>query len=539
MGPTESNSQLLRHIDPGSTVLAVVDMTSGYHQVHVHPDDRHYLTVICQAGRFRYNVLSQGITSASDLFNMMSESEGNSRFGELWRNCLKNMDDILIAGKNMEDLKEKLVTFLTFCRFKNIKLKTSKFLISTSVEFGGCLISKENLSDSVFIEPKQNRIKAFEELKKPTTRKELQVYAGMCSSLQTWFPAIPMVIPEIRRACGGGSTRRLGWNAVMEEEYRIVKEVMKTQLRLSPYNEKEPLCLVIDGASSVGAGYVLFQWRNSEDPTQGASIISANSTMFPRNRGFSPIDGELMDLVFACRSTGYWTSHCPDLHLFSDCSGLLQMLKKHIVDVKNPLHRKLLCEIPSFNFKTVRHVPGKSNKLTDALSRLTRLVSRANFDPLTDNKPIILNMCKRATTRGTLGQLMREDPLVVAMAEAGSLDPDYVQMCNMVEGRFRAADIPQESELKQIEGIREELRVVQMNSGARLLVRGEEVYVPASERAHMVGVLHMGHQSAETMIRNCKGRIFFPGMRKMLNKLHASQSSYCLFNIFLIPGKNI
>ena len=168
---------------------------SKFHCVRVHPEDRHFLPVICQAGRFRYNVLSQGITSASDLFNMMSESEGNSRFEELWRTCLKNMDDVLIAGRNMEDLKGKLVTFLNFCHTKNINLKTSKFLISTEVEFGGCLISKETLSDSVFIEPKQNRIRAFEELKKPTTRKELQVYAGMCSSLQSWFPAIPMVIP--------------------------------------------------------------------------------------------------------------------------------------------------------------------------------------------------------------------------------------------------------------------------------------------------------------------------------------------------------
>ena len=127
--PTESNSQLLRHIDPSATVFAMVDMTIGYHQLEVHPDDRHYLTVICQAGRFRYNVVSQGIISASDFFNMMTESEGNSRFGEMWRNCLKNMDDVLIAGKNMADLQEKLETFLTFCKVKNIKLKTSKFVI--------------------------------------------------------------------------------------------------------------------------------------------------------------------------------------------------------------------------------------------------------------------------------------------------------------------------------------------------------------------------------------------------------------------------
>ena len=112
----------------------------------------------------------------------------------------------------------------------------------------------------------------------------------------------------------------------MNEEYQMVRDVMKKQLRLSPYNEKEPLCLVVDGASSVGAGYVLFQWRDSQDPGAGAHIISANSTMFPKNRVFSPIDGELMALVFACRATGYWTSHCPDLHLFSDCRGLLQMM---------------------------------------------------------------------------------------------------------------------------------------------------------------------------------------------------------------------
>ena len=99
------------------------------------------------------------MASASDLFNMMSESGGNTRFGKLWRNCLKNMDDLLIAGKDMADLQEKLEVFLSFCKLKNIKLKPSKFVISTSVEFGGCLVSKEDLG--VFIEPKENRIKVF------------------------------------------------------------------------------------------------------------------------------------------------------------------------------------------------------------------------------------------------------------------------------------------------------------------------------------------------------------------------------------------
>ena len=112
------------------------------------------------------------------------------------------------------------------------------------------------MEESLFIEPKNNRILALEELRKPETKRDLQVFAGMVASLQNWYPSLPLVIPNIRRACGGKV--KLEWDAVMEQEYEMVKEVMRTQLRLSPYDETKPLCLVVDGASSVGAGYVLF-----------------------------------------------------------------------------------------------------------------------------------------------------------------------------------------------------------------------------------------------------------------------------------------
>ena len=94
-------------------------------------------------------------------------SDGNSRLGDMWICSLKNMDDVLICGRDMEDLKNKMHTFLGFCKEKNIKLNPSKFLISTEVEIGGCIISRETLGESVFIEPKNNRIMALEELRKP------------------------------------------------------------------------------------------------------------------------------------------------------------------------------------------------------------------------------------------------------------------------------------------------------------------------------------------------------------------------------------
>ena len=100
---------------------------------------------------------------------------------------------------------------------------------------------------------------------------------------------------------------------------------------------------------------------------------------------------------------------------------------------------------------------------------------------------------------------MKEDPLVLALAEAGSLDAEYLRMCNLVQNRSKAKEIPDDCELKQVEGLLEELKVVEMSTGASILVRNDEFYVPQREREHMLDVLHLGHHSAETKLRNCRG----------------------------------
>ena len=102
---------MLRHIEPDAKWFATLDMVSAYHQVSVHPEDRHLLTVICQQGRFQYNTLSQGICSASDLFNYLSD--GTVRYDGNWQSIQKNMDDVLFAAKTLDELELMLPAFLS------------------------------------------------------------------------------------------------------------------------------------------------------------------------------------------------------------------------------------------------------------------------------------------------------------------------------------------------------------------------------------------------------------------------------------------
>ena len=57
----------------------------------------------------------------------------------------------LDGSPNLAELESMIEEFLQSCHEKNIKLKGSKFLISSCVEFGGCRISHDTLNDKGFV----------------------------------------------------------------------------------------------------------------------------------------------------------------------------------------------------------------------------------------------------------------------------------------------------------------------------------------------------------------------------------------------------
>ena len=151
----------------------------------------------------------------------------------------KNMDDVLFAAKTLEELELMLTNFFNFCSKKNIKLKGSKFCVSQEVEFGGVRISAAELNrkDCVFIEPRDQRLRAFDQLSRPTTKKECQVWAGMVASLASWFPASSLSCPIIRKATAGST--KLVWSDEMEQEYLQTRKLMKQNLKISPYRAEK------------------------------------------------------------------------------------------------------------------------------------------------------------------------------------------------------------------------------------------------------------------------------------------------------------
>ena len=62
---------------------------------------------------------------------------------------------------------------------------------------------------------------------------------------------------------------------------------------MTSFNPNKSLRLVIDAASTDGAGFVLFQFVDNMDPGSGAVIVNANCTRFKESQlRFSPIEAE-------------------------------------------------------------------------------------------------------------------------------------------------------------------------------------------------------------------------------------------------------
>ena len=85
-----------------------------------------------------------------------------------------------MVAPTLEALEAMIEEFLQSCHAKNIKLKGTKFVISTCVEFGGCRISADKLNDKGFnfIHPKEGRVRAFEELNAPPPNGRLRYGQG-------------------------------------------------------------------------------------------------------------------------------------------------------------------------------------------------------------------------------------------------------------------------------------------------------------------------------------------------------------------------
>ena len=129
------------------------------------------------------------------------------------------MDDVLLFSDTLEGLKKELEIYLDMCKKKTVGKQTVF-----------CVL------------PKNSHIQAFQNLKKPKTKHDVRVFYDMLASLQTLNQSIPLRA-KLLRAAAGARGKKFVWTEDMENEYNKIREIMKKQLKLTPYDPGKKLRL--------------------------------------------------------------------------------------------------------------------------------------------------------------------------------------------------------------------------------------------------------------------------------------------------------
>ena len=124
----DGSSQILRRLEPDDVLFGVVNLSSDYHQVSIHPDT-------LPNGKYSYTTLPQGASVSSDYFNLTTNKEIRGKTG-----FYKNEDNVLVTSPTLRVLEERRRKLLKVCRKRNMKLNPDKLQLGREEVYGGTKI---------------------------------------------------------------------------------------------------------------------------------------------------------------------------------------------------------------------------------------------------------------------------------------------------------------------------------------------------------------------------------------------------------------
>lgn len=141
-----------RHITPtvddvihgqnGATVFSKLDLTSGYHQLELHPDSRYITTFTTHLGLSRYKRLNFGISSAAEVFqNTICQTLQGLR-------GVKNLsDDIIVYGTSQSEHDDNPGAVFQRIKESGLTLNRKKCEFNKPrLEFFGFIFSADGIS---------------------------------------------------------------------------------------------------------------------------------------------------------------------------------------------------------------------------------------------------------------------------------------------------------------------------------------------------------------------------------------------------------
>uniref|UniRef100_H3AFS8 Gypsy retrotransposon integrase-like protein 1 n=1 Tax=Latimeria chalumnae TaxID=7897 RepID=H3AFS8_LATCH len=242
----------------GACLFSTVDLSSGYWQVQMAPQDHPKTAFTTGNGLYQFKVMPMGLTNAPPTFLVLQ--------GCLWDICLVYLDDVIIFSKSFDQhLKDLAQVFKRF-QAAGLKIRPDK-----------CHLARDHV---IFL---------GHEWPSPTSPTEVRAFLGLCSYYHHFIKDFAHIAPLHKL-----TQKRILFNGqrnVMPFEY-LKKALTEPPIITFPDFTK-PFLLHCD-ASKVAMGAVLSQVQQHQEKV----IAYVSHVLTPAERNWATYDKDLYAVVW-------------------------------------------------------------------------------------------------------------------------------------------------------------------------------------------------------------------------------------------------
>ena len=333
--------------------FAVIDLTSGYHQIPLAEEAKKFTAFTTPFGLYEWNRVPMGLKGAPSYFQQQMTSTVLK--GLYQRICEVYIDDVIVYGKDEEEFLMNLRTvFERFRRFR-ITLNPKKCKLGLNrVEYVGRIIDDTGLS---FSKEKREQIV---NLGLPKRQKDLKSFIGLIGFFRNHVEGHSVLVKPLQDMITPYQPHKiLKWNDELEKLYTEVKDRVVNCPKLYFLNSTDPVFLHTD-ACDTGMGAYLFQVVDGvERPIQFMSK-GFNRTQLR----WSTPEKECFAIYYALRKFE---------HLIRDSHFTLRTDHKNLIYLNETGFAKVVrwkLEIQEYDFH-IEHIAGLNNFVADSFSRLS------------------------------------------------------------------------------------------------------------------------------------------------------------------------
>ena len=194
-----------------ATIFSKLDTNCGCWQILLSEESHNLTTFITPFGRYAFNKLPFGISSAPEHFQhrmnqILAGQEG----------ALCHMDGVLIFGHTQQEYDSRLNTTLTKIQAAGLTLNTDKCEFNkTKINFLGHVINRNGIS------PNPQKTEAVLSMVKPCSQTELCRFMGMTNQLGKFSSKIAELSQPLQTLLD--SKRTWLWGPAQDELFEAIK----------------------------------------------------------------------------------------------------------------------------------------------------------------------------------------------------------------------------------------------------------------------------------------------------------------------------